>query len=108
MKADKLTSAKITPLAEMLQKAEVTTNFLKSMSHPSRLVILCRLAEGPTNVSELETMLGIPQAAVSKQLSRLRADGLVAFERDGRSIIYSLADMRTERVISTLYREFCV
>ena len=92
---------------EMLNKAEITTDFLKSLSHPSRLVMLCRLAEGAANVRELEAVLGIPQAAVSKQLARLREDGLVKSERDGRSIIYSLGDARIERIINVLYNEFC-
>lgn len=93
--------------AQMLQSAERTTDFLKALSHPSRLVILCRLAEGPASVGELEAMLDIAQAAVSKQLARLREDGLVEFQRDGRSIIYRLSDERTERIIGALYREFC-
>lgn len=91
----------------MLENAERTTQFLKSLSHPARLVILCRLAEGGVNVGELETMLGVPQAAVSKQLARLREDGLVDCRRSGRSMVYSLADERTRRIIKALYNEFC-
>lgn len=91
----------------MLGRAERTADFLKALSHPSRLVILCRLVEGPASVGELETMLAIPQAVVSKQLARLREDGLVDFRRDGRNIIYRLSDERTERIIAALYREFC-
>jgi DNA-binding transcriptional ArsR family regulator len=53
-------------------------------------------------------MLGVPQAAVSKQLARLREDGLVDFERTGRSIVYTLADDRIRRIIKALYAEFCV
>mgnify|MGYP006147642087 CR=1 FL=1 len=71
--------------AEMLAKATTTTVFLKSLSHPSRLVVLCRLAEGPANVGELESMLNLAQAEVSKQLARLRADKLVTTRRDGRN-----------------------
>lgn len=94
--------------AEMLAKATLTTLFLKSLSHPSRLVLLCRLAEGPANVRELETLLGLAQAEVSKQLARLRADALVATRRDGRNVIYSLSDARTARVVKVLHAEFCV
>jgi len=91
----------------MLERATRTTDFLKALSHPSRLVILCRLVEGPANVRELEAMLDIPQAAVSKQLARLREDGLVDFRREGRNIFYRLADARAERIIGVLYAEFC-
>lgn len=94
--------------SEMLVKAAQTSDFLKSLSHPCRLVVLCRLAEGPANVSELEAMLSLPQAEVSKQLARLRADGLVTTRREGRNVIYSLTHARTARVVKVLHAEFCV
>ena len=92
---------------EMLTRATVTSQFLKSVSHPSRLVLLCRLAEGPATVGEMEGMLGLPQAEVSKQLARLRADGLVTTRRDGRNITYSVAEARTVRLVKLLHAEFC-
>ncbi|MCC5972291.1 MAG: winged helix-turn-helix transcriptional regulator [Pararhodobacter sp.] len=91
----------------MLAQAEQTSDYLKALSHPTRLVILCRLAEGTANVGELEALLELPQAAVSKQLARLRAEGLVVCRRDGRNVFYSLGDARTERIIGALYTEFC-
>ena len=92
---------------EMLAKATVTTEFLKSLSHPARLVVLCKLVEGPAIVTDLAAMLSLPQAEVSKQLARLRADGLVTTRRDGRNMFYSLADERTSRVVRALHGEFC-
>ena len=93
--------------AQMLERAALTSVFLKALSHPSRLVLLCRLAEGPATVGEMEAMLGLPQAEVSKQLARLRADGLVTTRRDGRSITYSVKDDSTVRVVRLLHTEFC-
>jgi DNA-binding transcriptional ArsR family regulator len=93
---------------QMLGKATTTTLFLKALSHPARLVLLCRLAEGPATVSEMEAMLGLPQAEVSKQLSRLRADGLVTTRRDGRNVTYSVSEPRTVRIVQLLHAEFCV
>ncbi len=93
--------------SEMLANAQRTTDFLKSLSHPARLVILCRLAEGRASVGELEDFLQLPRSAVSKQLARLREDGLVDCTRDGRSITYSLLDEKARVIISTLYQEFC-
>jgi len=94
-------------LARMLLNARSASEFLKSLSHPSRLVILCRLAQADARVNELESTLGIPQAAVSKQLARLRDAGLVTATRDGRSVVYALADERARRIVLTLYAEFC-
>ncbi len=92
---------------EMLAKATVTTQFLKSLSHPARLVALCRLTEGEAIVSELEELLNLPQPEVSKQLARLRADGLVFTRREGRNVIYALSDERTTRIVRLLHAEFC-
>ena len=93
--------------AGMLEKAGITSLFLKSLSHPARLVLLCRLAEGPATVGEMEQMLDLPQAEVSKQLARLRADGLVTTRRDGRNVIYSVTEARTVRLVKLLHAEFC-
>ena len=87
---------------DMLAKAEVTTAFLKSLSHPARLVLLCRLCEGHATVGELEEFVDLPQSEVSKHLARLRADRLVVTERQGRSISYALAEERTARVVRLL------
>jgi ArsR family transcriptional regulator len=92
---------------DMLAKAELTTNFLKSLSHPARLVLLCRLAEGSASVGELESFVDLPQAEVSKHLARLRADGMVRAERSGRSMSYALTEARTARVVKLLHQEFC-
>ncbi|MDR3473493.1 MAG: metalloregulator ArsR/SmtB family transcription factor [Devosia sp.] len=93
--------------SHMLDNARHTTLFLKSLAHEGRLTILCRLAEGPATVSELEQVLSVRQSSVSQQLARLRSEGLVDSERDGRAIRYFLADERTRRVVKLLYDLFC-
>ena len=89
--------------AAQVQKAAA---FLKALAHPARLRILCRLSEGPASVGALELYLDLPQAAVSKQLARLRADKLVRGLRDGRSITYELMDETTRQVIQLLCHRF--
>lgn len=91
----------------MSENARQTTEFLKSLAHEGRLVLLCRLTEGPATVTELEQASGMRQSSVSQQLARLRAEGVVEAERDGRSIRYSIADKRTKRVVRMLYDLFC-
>lgn len=92
---------------QMRESAHLATGLLKSLAHEGRLVMLCRLVEGPATVGELEEFLGIRQAAVSQQLARLRMEGLVEAERDGRSIRYSITDPRAKRVVRLLYDLFC-
>jgi DNA-binding transcriptional ArsR family regulator len=94
-------------LSSMMASAEEATDFLKTLAHSNRLILLCLLAERERSVSELEQILGLRQPAVSQQLARLRADGLVTTRRDGKAIHYKVADERTMRFIKLLYETFC-
>ncbi|WP_422078562.1 ArsR/SmtB family transcription factor [Vannielia sp.] len=91
----------------MVANAQAAAGFLKAIGHEGRLMILCHLASGEKSVTELETLLKARQAAVSQQLSRLRAEGLVTPRREGKAIFYSLADDRAARVMGVLYDLFC-
>ena len=92
---------------EMASSAREATNFLKSIAHEGRLMILCRLAEGECSVTELEQLLSARQAAVSQQLARLRLEGIVDARREGKSVYYSLSDDRIQTIIPVLYDMFC-
>ncbi|WP_372425340.1 ArsR/SmtB family transcription factor [Salinarimonas chemoclinalis] len=91
----------------LLANARQASEFLKALSHETRLIILCVLIEGEKSVTELEEMLNMRQPAVSQQLARLRADDLVASRRDGKNIYYSLARPEVIEVIGALQRAFC-
>ena len=82
-------------------------DLLKSLSNAGRLRILCALVPGDLSVSELEAALGASQSYVSGQLLRLRSEGLVACEREGRSMRYSLADPRIRPLLERIYELFC-
>lgn len=80
---------------------------LKALSNPSRLRILCALVPGDMTVGELEKALGASQSYVSGQLLRLRNEGLVTCDRDGRSMHYRLADPRVRPLLERIYELFC-
>ncbi len=92
---------------DMVEKAQAAAAFLKALSHEGRLMILCHLTTGAKSVTELETLLSSRQAAVSQQLARLRLEGIVSSERDGKAIYYSLSDPKAARVIALIYEMFC-
>jgi len=87
--------------------AEEAASMLRALSNPSRLLLLCHLVDREKSVSELEAALNLSQAYVSQQLARLRAEGLVAATREGRTVRYRLADGRIAPVIQTLYEQYC-
>ena len=85
-----------------IEDPKKTSKFLKSLANDNRLVIVCALANGEHNVSQLEELLGIRQPTLSQQLARLRADGIVSTRRKSKKIFYSLASKEAERVINIL------
>jgi ArsR family transcriptional regulator len=95
------------PPEDLIRQAEAAANFLKALSHEGRLMILCYLTTGEKSVTELETLLGSRQAAVSQQLARLRLEGLVGCRRDGKAIYYTLSDPRAQRMMTLIHSMFC-
>ena len=91
----------------MMDSAQEASGFLKALAHEGRLLILCLLIDGEKSVSEIEDMLRLRQPAISQQLARLRADGLVETRREGKNIFYSLARSEVRDIVGTLHRSFC-
>jgi len=94
-------------LRDMAADAERACDFLKALTNPSRLLILCQLADGERSVGELEGLLGLRQPTLSQQLARLREDQLVETRRHGKMIYYRLASDEARQVIELLYQLFC-
>ncbi len=105
--APKLNPAVPAEMNILMEQARKASDLMKALSHESRLLILCLLAEGEKSVSELEEIMDMPQAAVSQQLARLRFDQLVSARRDGRMIYYSMVNKEVSSVVETLYGLFC-
>ena len=67
-------------------------DLFKVFSDTTRIKILYSLMTGERRVADIADTIGATQSAVSHQLRILKAARLVKFQRDGKSIIYSLAD----------------
>jgi DNA-binding transcriptional ArsR family regulator len=88
-------------------KVGEASGFLRKLSNPDRLLVACALADGERSVRALEEMLDIRQPGLSQQLAELREAGLIAGRRDGKQVIYRLADPRVETLVATLHGLFC-
>lgn len=64
----------------------------KVFGDSTRVRILYALYGRSMGVNELAEALGLSQSATSHQLKALRAAKLVRSKREGKSVIYSLAD----------------
>ncbi len=71
-------------------KYEARARIIKAMSHPTRLFMVDELSKGERCVCELTEMVGDDISTISKHLSVLKAAGIVADERRGTRIFYSL------------------
>jgi len=67
-------------------------DFYKIFGDSSRIKILFVLRQEEMGVQALADKIGMTQSAVSHQLKTLKSAGLVKNRRDGKTIIYSLAD----------------
>ncbi|TWE12818.1 ArsR/SmtB family transcription factor [Rudaeicoccus suwonensis] len=83
---------------ETVGSATVATT-LQALATPSRLRILAELVEGPCAAGALAERAGLETSACSHQLRILRNLSLVEAERDGRSMIYRLADQHVADLI---------
>ena len=91
----------------LIASAQEASGFLKALAHEARLLILCLLIEEEKSVTAIEQILSLRQPAISQQLARLRADGLVETRREGKNIFYSLARPEVREVIGALHQAFC-
>ncbi len=89
------------------ESAERAVALLKALSHAGRLRILCHLIDGEMNVGQLSAALNEPQASVSQQLMRLRAEGFVRPARHGKHVTYKLDREDIVPVIAALRQSFC-
>jgi ArsR family transcriptional regulator len=74
----------------------------QALADPKRILILYALADQPRYVSELADVLNVPQSTVSRHLKILRERSLVATERDGAAVYYSLTDKRVIKALDLL------
>ncbi len=95
------------PPEEMARGADKASSFLKTLSHETRLRILCLLLDGEKSVGEIARRLGMRQAAVSQQLQRLRAEHLVQPRRQGKEIYYQIASLEVLVFMEVLHEIFC-
>lgn len=77
----------------------VTARFFKGLGDPVRLRILEFLNGGEKTVTEIVEHLGLPQNSVSMHLGCLRWCAYVNTRKEGRFVLYSLADARVPEIL---------
>ncbi len=90
-----------------LEEAKELAHLLSMLANENRLLLLCALLDGPCTVSELANEVSISLPAISQHLHRLREAGLIASEKEGQFVRYSLRDERLRTVMDVLRQEYC-
>ena len=93
--------------SELAERADEVARHLSMLANPSRLLILCRLAEGEASVGALQEVVGLSQSALSQHLAKLRESAVVATRRDAQTIYYRIDNAQTQKVMGALYDIFC-
>lgn len=86
---------------------DLHADLFKSMSHPRRLEIIQLLRDQELPVTDIHTMLDLPQANISQHLKVLRDSGVVESRKDGKQIFYKIADHKFIKACD-LFREILI
>lgn len=89
-------------LSELKVNASAMAARMKLMSHPERLLMLCRMDEGEVSVGELVALSGLSQSSVSQHLAMLRDDNVVSIRGEAQTRFYSLKDPVVRAIIHAL------
>ena len=83
------------------ESCERIAALFKGFDDPSRIRILSLLIGTERCVGEIADAMALSQSAVSHQLRILKGMGLVRFRREGKNLLYSLADDHVLCILQT-------
>ena len=92
-----------------MNKKSITTiaALLKSMAHPIRLEILCRLRNGECTVTELQASIQATDGNLSQHLAVLRNQGIIACRREANFLYNRISDPRISELMHSLQALYC-
>lgn len=94
-------------IPKIKKSCEEVCLILKALSHPQRLLILGHLLQGPKTVSQLVQLCEASQSQMSQFLTRMKLEGLISSEKEGKFQHYQIADKRLIRLMKTIQSEYC-
>ena len=78
---------------------EQIAELFKAFADPTRVHILSLLVEGELCVGDIAQGVALSQSAISHQLRILKQMHLIKFRREGKNILYSLADDHVRTIL---------
>ena len=74
-------------------------DLFKGFADPTRVHILYQLVERELCVGDIAEAVQLSQSAISHQLRMLKQMHLIKFRREGKNILYSLADDHVKTIL---------
>ena len=81
------------------EELQIMCSIFKVISEPSRMKIILALTEGELCVYHIVEAVGGTQSAVSHQLRILKDNRVIRARRDGKNIVYAIADEHILNII---------
>jgi len=98
----------ISDLEKRVQEdVETASRSLKAMSHPLRLMILCKLGEEEFSVQDIVDNVGTSQSNISQHLAILRDKGILSARKSANKVFYKISDLKTLQLIEMMREVFC-
>ncbi len=94
-------------MKDIEQKSSEIAHLLKSLAHPKRFLILCKLREWAKTVGDLEAYCTIGQSQLSQFLGKMKEEWILTSEKQGQFVSYSIADTRVIELINHIQKIFC-
>jgi len=82
---------------------EAAARFFRAAGEPARLRILMELRAGERCVTELAAQSADELSTVSQRLRLLHGEGLLRKRREGKHILYRLADEHVQALVESAY-----
>lgn len=85
---------------------EPIAHVLKAIAHPARLAIVDLLSQHPQlHCTQLMEATGVEQSLLSHHLTIMFDRGILNREKDGKHIMYRLADQRMANIIDCIIKQ---
>lgn len=88
--------------SKMRERNELRANILKALANVTRVCIIEKLKEGPLSVGELSARIGESSSITSRHLGVLKKAGLIEDQKQGTTVVYSMATARIPDILNTV------
>ena len=82
------------------KELDALSAFFKMMGDPTRIKMMCVMAQGEMCVQDIASALDMTKSAISHQLSGLKENKIVKSRREGKNVFYSIDDEHVHTVLN--------